>query len=65
MWAKHEHMVDVYLGDPCTDNLASIDDPYGSCGQMVVNLIASPFFFERVCQDVGRISSRKSRQKHL
>lgn len=52
-----QNMMDVYLGDLCTDNLTSIDDPYGSCGQMVGNLIVSPFFFERVCQDAGRIST--------
>ena len=38
------------------DDLAGIDDPHGSCGQIAVDLLALSFPFERVSQDPGRVS---------
>ena len=38
------------------DNLTGIDDPHGSCGQIIIDLFIHPFFFEGVSQDPDRIS---------
>ena len=38
------------------DHLTGIDDPHGSCGQIIVDLFIYPFFFEGVSQDPDRIS---------
>lgn len=44
------------------DELAGIDDPYGSYGQIVVDLFVYLYFFKRVSESTSR-TSRSSTQK--
>ena len=45
----------VIFSSVMIDHLTRIDDPHGSCGQIIVDLFIHPFFFEGVSQDPDRL----------